>query len=110
MRDGRPAGESGRTHKAQTLPRLVSSSKRSSESDSLVRDRGLLPLRSRSNARILAGMPRLQDLIAADTCSAYPAAGTHLCSYSILEPSCEAVAAVCFGELPAAGRLPVSTA
>ncbi len=42
--------------------------------------------------------------------SAYPAAGTHLCAYSIVEPSCEAVATACFGELRAEGRLPVSAA
>jgi beta-N-acetylhexosaminidase len=42
--------------------------------------------------------------------AAYPTAGTHLCAYSILEPSCEAIAAACFGELRATGRLPVATA
>jgi beta-N-acetylhexosaminidase len=42
--------------------------------------------------------------------AAYPTAGTHLCAYSILEPSCEAVTAACFGELRATGRLPVATA
>ncbi|HEX2767568.1 MAG TPA: glycoside hydrolase family 3 N-terminal domain-containing protein [Candidatus Limnocylindria bacterium] len=40
--------------------------------------------------------------------AAYPAAGTHLCTYSILEPSCEALAAVLFGELAPTGRLPVA--
>jgi beta-N-acetylhexosaminidase len=40
--------------------------------------------------------------------AAYPVAGTHLCTYSIVEPSCEALAAVLFGERAAAGRIPVA--
>ena len=39
--------------------------------------------------------------------AAYPAAGTHLCTYSILPASLEALAGVLFGRLAAAGRLPV---
>lgn len=39
---------------------------------------------------------------------AFPTAPTYLCSYSILEPSMEAVAQVLWGERPASGRLPVS--
>jgi beta-N-acetylhexosaminidase len=38
---------------------------------------------------------------------AYPSARTHLCSYGILAPSMEAVAAALLGEVPFAGRLPV---
>lgn len=38
----------------------------------------------------------------------YPAAPTYLCTYSILEPSLEALAAALFGEQPCSGRLPVS--
>ena len=40
--------------------------------------------------------------------AAYPAAGTHLCTYSLTQPSCEALAAACFGELRPVGRLPVA--
>ncbi|MGH2541393.1 MAG: glycoside hydrolase family 3 protein, partial [Ardenticatenaceae bacterium] len=38
----------------------------------------------------------------------FPALPTYLCSYSILEPSMEAVARVLWGIIPARGRLPVS--
>jgi beta-N-acetylhexosaminidase len=38
----------------------------------------------------------------------YPASRTHACTYGILEPSLEALAAAVFGERPFAGRLPVS--
>ena len=38
--------------------------------------------------------------------AAYPASATHACSYGILAPSCEALAAALFGEIPFAGRLP----
>ena len=41
--------------------------------------------------------------------ASYPAAATHLCTYSLTAPSCEALAAVCFGELQPVGRLPVAT-
>jgi beta-N-acetylhexosaminidase len=41
--------------------------------------------------------------------AAYPAAGSHLCTYSLTQPSCEALAAACFGELSPVGRLPVAT-
>ena len=41
--------------------------------------------------------------------AAYPRAGTHLCTYSVVAASCEALAAVCFGEREATGRLPVAT-
>jgi beta-N-acetylhexosaminidase len=41
---------------------------------------------------------------------AYPSARTHLCSYGILAPSTEAVAAALLGEVPFAGRLPVAIA
>jgi beta-N-acetylhexosaminidase len=39
---------------------------------------------------------------------AFPAAPTYLCSYSLLEPSLEAVARIMFGEVTPSGRLPVS--
>jgi beta-N-acetylhexosaminidase len=42
--------------------------------------------------------------------AAYPASTTHLCTYSILPASLEAVAAVIFGRLEASGRLPVNVA
>jgi beta-N-acetylhexosaminidase len=42
--------------------------------------------------------------------AAYPAAATHLCTYSILPASLEALAAVLFGRLRASGRLPVGIA
>jgi beta-N-acetylhexosaminidase len=42
--------------------------------------------------------------------AAYPAATTHLCTYSILPASLEALAAVLFGRLGASGRLPVEIA
>lgn len=38
----------------------------------------------------------------------YPSASTHICTYSILEPSLEALSAALFGELAFAGRLPVA--
>ena len=38
---------------------------------------------------------------------AYPAAGTHLCTYSVLEPSLLALADALFGLAPFPGRLPV---
>jgi len=41
---------------------------------------------------------------------AYPSARTHICSYGILPPSMEALAAVLLGEAPFAGRLPVAIA
>jgi beta-N-acetylhexosaminidase len=39
--------------------------------------------------------------------AAYPSSATHVCSYGVLEPSCEAAAAALFGERPFRGRLPV---
>jgi beta-N-acetylhexosaminidase len=41
---------------------------------------------------------------------AYPSARTHACSYGILPPSMEALAAALLGEAPFAGRLPVDIA
>jgi beta-N-acetylhexosaminidase len=41
---------------------------------------------------------------------AYPSARTHVCSYGILPPSMEAVAAALLGEAPFVGRLPVEIA
>ncbi len=41
---------------------------------------------------------------------AYPTARTHICSYGILPPSMEAVAAALLGEAPFGGRLPVDIA
>jgi beta-N-acetylhexosaminidase len=41
-----------------------------------------------------------------DLC-AYPAAGTHVCSYGILPPTMDALAGALFGETSFAGRLPV---
>jgi beta-N-acetylhexosaminidase len=41
---------------------------------------------------------------------AYPSARTHICSYGILPPSLEALAAALLGEAPFAGRLPVDMA
>lgn len=40
--------------------------------------------------------------------TAYPRADTYACSYSILPPSMEAVAAAMWGHIPFAGRLPAS--
>ena len=40
----------------------------------------------------------------------YPAARTHICSYGILPPSMDALAAALLGETPFAGRLPVDIA
>ena len=39
--------------------------------------------------------------------AAYPDARTHICSYGILPPTVEALAAALFGEIPFRGRLPV---
>jgi beta-N-acetylhexosaminidase len=41
---------------------------------------------------------------------AYPAARAHVCSYGILPPSTEALAAALFGEAPFVGHLPVDIA
>jgi beta-N-acetylhexosaminidase len=41
---------------------------------------------------------------------AYPSARTHICSYGILPPSMEALAAALLGEAPFVGRLPVDIA
>jgi beta-N-acetylhexosaminidase len=41
---------------------------------------------------------------------AYPSARTHVCSYGILPPTTEALAAALLGEAPFAGRLPVDLA
>jgi beta-N-acetylhexosaminidase len=41
---------------------------------------------------------------------AYPAAGTHACTYSLLEPSLVALAAALFGQAPFPGRVPVRLA
>jgi beta-N-acetylhexosaminidase len=41
---------------------------------------------------------------------AYPSARTHVCSYGILPPSMEALAAALLGETPFCGRLPVAIA
>jgi beta-N-acetylhexosaminidase len=41
---------------------------------------------------------------------AYPAARTHVCSYGILSPSMDALAAALLGETPFEGRLPVDIA
>jgi beta-N-acetylhexosaminidase len=41
---------------------------------------------------------------------AYPSARTHICSYGILPPSIEALAAALLGEAPFGGRLPVDIA
>ncbi len=38
---------------------------------------------------------------------AYPAANTHICTYSILEPSMQALAEACFEEIQIEGKLPV---
>ena len=40
----------------------------------------------------------------------YPAARTHICSFGILPPTMEAMAAALFGEIPFIGRLPVDIA
>jgi beta-N-acetylhexosaminidase len=40
--------------------------------------------------------------------NAYPTSSTHLCTYSILQPSMIALADVIFGKRPTEGRLPVS--
>ena len=42
--------------------------------------------------------------------AAYPRAKTHVCSFGILEPTIEALAAALFGEAPLEGRLPVGVA
>jgi beta-N-acetylhexosaminidase len=40
----------------------------------------------------------------------YPEARTHVCSYGILPPTLEALAAALFGEIPFRGHLPVALA
>jgi beta-N-acetylhexosaminidase len=41
---------------------------------------------------------------------AYPAAGTHACTYSLVEPSLLALADALFGQAPFPGRVPVRLA
>lgn len=41
---------------------------------------------------------------------AYPQAATHLCTYSLLRPSLDALAAALFGHAPITGKLPVTIA
>ncbi len=38
----------------------------------------------------------------------YPSAATHLCTYSILPPSLDALVAGLMGDLPLSGRLPAA--
>jgi len=40
--------------------------------------------------------------------AAYPTAPTYLCTYSILDPALEALAAALWGEHPCPGRLPLA--
>jgi beta-N-acetylhexosaminidase len=40
--------------------------------------------------------------------TAFPEAGTYICTYSILEPSMQALAKALFGKITFEGRLPVS--
>jgi beta-N-acetylhexosaminidase len=51
---------------------------------------------------VVAAMRLPYDLMA------FPSAPTYLCTYSVLEPSMQALAAVLFGQLQPQGRLPVS--
>jgi beta-N-acetylhexosaminidase len=63
------------------------------------------------NAILAVGRPTITAALRTPwDLAAYPASGTHVCTYSILEPSCEALAAACFGEIGLAGRMPVRTA
>ena len=72
----------------------------------------LQPAQAALAAAVLAsGMPTVTvalrtpwDLLA------YPSARTHVCSYGILPPSMEALAAALLGEAPFVGRLPVEVA
>jgi beta-N-acetylhexosaminidase len=73
---------------------------------------GVVLLRLASSDRILAVMPRLEDLVTVALrtpwdLAAYPVATTHLCTYSILPASLEALARVVVGRGGARGRLPV---
>ena len=84
-------------------------------------DRGCGPARARHRQRLAgsgAGRPRQRArsrlgvpavTVALRTpfdLAAYPSSATHVCAYGILEPTCEAVAAALFGEIPFAGHLP----
>jgi beta-N-acetylhexosaminidase len=61
------------------------------------------------NALLEAGTPTVAAALRMPyDLQVYPAAPTYLCSYSILEPSMEALAAALWGELRPEGRLPVS--
>jgi len=40
----------------------------------------------------------------------YPAATTHVCSFGVLPPTLEAIAAALVGRIPFRGRLPVAEA
>ena len=64
-----------------------------------------------SNALLATGVPSVTVALRTPfDLTAYPSSTTHVCGYGILEPSCEAVAAALFGEIPFAGRLPAPIA
>jgi beta-N-acetylhexosaminidase len=59
------------------------------------------------NALLASGVPAVTVALRTPfDLAAYPASSTHACTYGVLEPSCEAVAAALFGERPFQGRLP----
>jgi beta-N-acetylhexosaminidase len=63
---------------------------------------------SLANAVLAAGRPTVTVALRTPwDLSAYPRARTHLCTYSRLAPSMDALAAILFGELAPEGRLPV---
>jgi beta-N-acetylhexosaminidase len=61
------------------------------------------------NALLEAGTPTIAVALRAPyDLQAYPAVSTYACTYSILQPAMEALAAALFGQIPFSGRLPVS--
>jgi beta-N-acetylhexosaminidase len=61
-----------------------------------------------ANAAMASGTPTVTVAVRTPwDLLAYPAAETHVCTYSILDPSMDALAAALFGDATPAGRLPV---
>jgi len=67
-----------------------------------------LPQAALAEAVLSAGRPTVTIALRTPwDLPAYPAARTHICSYGILPPTMEAVAAALMGGIPFSGRLPV---
>jgi beta-N-acetylhexosaminidase len=71
----------------------------------------LQPAHAALAAAVLAGRPTVTVALRTPwDLATYPAARTHVCSYGILPPTMEALAAALVGEADFSGRLPVQLA